>query len=383
MKYKKNTVVNSWNEWDPLKRVIVGTVASRMTGAPDVGSVYEYPDAGIKAGEWKPIPEEVAQKAQEKMDAFVDMMEKRGILVDRPTPHPKLCAKVSTPDWEADWTFGCMPPRDILLCYGNEILEATMSERSRWFEYLLYRPLLERYFKEDPDFRWEAAPKPRLTEETYVEGYWHNFYRVWTHEQKGERMRAHQFHLTDKEPLFDAADIFRYGKDLFVQRSAVTGAPGINWLRRHFEPQGVRVHEVAFDGNPQPWHIDVSVITPRPGLVIQNPKELPLTPEFHELFRINGWEVVLAEPHARTKQHPRSFCSVNLAYNTFSLGPNVICVEAAEVRLMDQLDKLGAEVIPVDFFEVSPFGGGLHCSTLDIFREGQCEDYFPKQIKGF
>jgi len=32
---------------------------------------------------------------------------------------------------------------------------------------------------------------------------------------------------------------------------------------------------------------------------------------------------------------------------------------------------------------VIPFGGALHCTTLDIYREGTCEDYFPKQIPGY
>jgi glycine amidinotransferase len=32
---------------------------------------------------------------------------------------------------------------------------------------------------------------------------------------------------------------------------------------------------------------------------------------------------------------------------------------------------------------VIPFGGALHCTTLDVYREGKCEDYFPKQIKGY
>ena len=51
--------------------------------------------------------------------------------------------EISTPDWEAETMFGCMPPRDILLTVGNEMLEATMSYRCRWFEYLCYRPLLK------------------------------------------------------------------------------------------------------------------------------------------------------------------------------------------------------------------------------------------------
>ena len=25
--------------------------------------------------------------------------------------------------------------------------------------------------------------------------------------------------------------------------------------------------------------------------------------------------------------------------------------------------------------------GGLHCATADVYREGGCEDYFPKQVK--
>jgi len=32
---------------------------------------------------------------------------------------------------------------------------------------------------------------------------------------------------------------------------------------------------------------------------------------------------------------------------------------------------------------VIPLGGALHCTTLDIYREGSCEDYFPNQIPGY
>ena len=61
--------------------------------------------------------------------------------------------------------FGCMPPRDILLTVGNEILEATMSYRCRWFEYLCYRPLLK-YYSEDLNMR-HGSSKPRLTDLDY------------------------------------------------------------------------------------------------------------------------------------------------------------------------------------------------------------------------
>jgi glycine amidinotransferase len=40
-------------------------------------------------------------------------------------------------------------------------------------------------------------------------------------------------------------------------------------------------------------------------------------------------------------------------------------------------------VIPVPFWDVSAFGGGLHCATADVYREGTCQDYFSKQIPGY
>ncbi len=80
---------------------------------------------------------------------------------------------------------------------------------------------------------------------------------------------------------------------------------------------------------------------------------------------------------------PLSFCSIWLSINVLVLDPKTVCVEASEIAQMEQFDKLGFEVIPVPFWDVAPFGGGLHCATVDIYREGSCEDYLPKQIEGF
>ena len=37
------------------------------------------------------------------------------------------------------------------------------------------------------------------------------------------------------------------------------------------------------------------------------------------------------------------------------------------------------EVILVDLRDAYAFGGGLHCSTADVYREGSLKDYFPNQ----
>lgn len=378
MKNAGTTVINAWNEWDPLKHVIVGRVDKTSTIKPESENPIDAPNWGDIFHTIGPDGEEQFEKAYEQIEGFAALLEKRGIRVDRPTLMD-FSQGVQTPDWAHNTMFGVMPPRDILICFGNEILETTMSFRDRWYEFICYRPLLEKYFKEDPNFVWEAAPKPRLTEATYEPGYWNNYQNVWSEEVKQERHAAKKWLLTDHEPLFDAADMMRYGKDIFVQPSLVTNAPGIDWLRRHLEPKGFRLHEVNFGGDPMSIHLDCQFFSPRPGLLLQSPNLPSTTPGFHELFKANGWEVVTADDSSGKLPDPSFF----LAYNVLSLDQNTICVEAAEVKVIDQLDKMGLDVIPVEFANVAAFGGGLHCSTVDIFRDGDCEDYFPKQIEGF
>ncbi len=372
------TKVCSWNEWDPLRHVIVGRADGTMVQAPEPAVDRDWPEYGFPRGTWGRLPKEMEDRANEQLDHFAALLEKRGIRVDRPTPLD-FSRSVETPDWRQESMFGCMPPRDVLLTVGNEILEATMSYRSRWFEYLAYRPLLERYFQEDPEFRWEAAPKPRLTERTYKKDYWKIFHGL-SEEEKLERTRRRDWILTEAEPCFDAADVARCGRDLFVQQSTVTNAAGIDWLRRHFPAQ--RIHSVIFQED-QPMHIDATFVPLRPGLALSNRVRKPLTPELVELFRKNDWEIVECAKPAHDKKAKLSFCSVWLSMNLLVLDPKTVCVEASEVEQMEQLDRLGFEVIPVPFWEVAAFGGGLHCATADVFREGTLEDYFPRQIPGF
>ena len=56
-------------------------------------------------------------------------------------------------------------PRDILVVIGNEIIEAPMAWRSRFFEYRAYRPLIKDYFRRGA--KWTTAPKPTMSDELY------------------------------------------------------------------------------------------------------------------------------------------------------------------------------------------------------------------------
>jgi glycine amidinotransferase len=374
----QKTVVNSWNEWAPLKHVIVGRADGTMVQAPEPAIERNWPKHGFPLGTYGALPKEMAEKANQQLDNFVKILENRDVRVDRPTPLD-FSQAVQTPDWKQPSMFGCMPPRDVLLTVGNEILEATMSYRSRWYEYLCYRPLLERYFREDPNFKWEAAPKPRLGERTYKKDYWRGWEKM-SDEEKEQAIYNRDWVLTEAEPCFDAADISRAGRDLFVYHSSVTNKAGISWLRRHFSNH--RIHVIYFY-EKNPIHIDATFVLLRPGLALSNPKRKPLAPKMIEFFHKNDWEIVEAAQPAMNGYPPLSFCSQWLSMNTLMLDPKAICVDAQEIKQMAQFDKLGLEVIPVPFADVSAFGGGLHCATADVYREGPCEDYFHKQLEGF
>ena len=85
--------------------------------------------------------------------------------------------------------------------------------------------------------------------------------------------------------------------------------------------------------------------------------------------------------HAHTEPPALCYSSVWLSMNCLVLDPKTVIVEASEVYQQEQMDKLGMNVIPCDLRDAYPFGGGLHCSTADVYREGECLDYFPNRVE--
>lgn len=388
-------IVNSWDEWAPLKRTIVGRV--KGTQLPAVEPNWQYPanKAGFPLGSWGMFPEDVVAKAQEQQENFVKILQNRGIEIDRVELHPVMLSPipVSTPDWTQLNMRGISCPRDMFIVMGNEIIETAGSHRSRWYEYLNLRPVFQKYFKEDPEFLWNSAPKPRLTEKSYVRNFDYNINYVWNDERKERCITEWQYQLTEEEPLWDGADGARAGRDIFWKCSAVCNHSGLDWVTRHFADRGIRVHPVIFDYRKlkfwKPWHIDCEFTMVRPGLLITNPAAPVYNKEVIELFKRNDWEVIeAAEPSHEynadislitggTEGGLYGKCWISM--NTFALGPNTICVEDHEKAYMEQLDKMGIEVVPVPYEHVVPFGGSLHCTTLDVYRESGLQDYFPNQ----
>ncbi len=391
-------IVNCWNEWDPLKRVIIGRPEGTNVPAPEPAWWYDLPMGGFPLGQWGPFPQDMVAAANEQMNYFVAQIEKRGAVVERIDIQPFMMNKPlpSPLGWVQLNAHGVNNVRDVTTIHGNYIIEATTCRRSRVYERYNLRPIFERYFEEDPEAVHFAAPMPMLTDESYVRNYYFDFENVWTDDQKRQRLYNSEFQLTEKEVLWDSADTMRFGKDAFHQISCVTNKKGFDWLKRMYESLGMRMHPIVFDSptnpdypnNYHPWHIDVNFVPLRPGLCIYNPDWSPRNKEVFELFKKNDWELIPAARPVRVHKNKVYLTGLYegkswISMNTFSIDPKTVCVEAGETAYCEQLSKLGFEVVPIPYEKVIPFGGALHCTTLDVYREGKCEDYFPKQVPGY
>ena len=312
------TTVNSWNDFDPLKHIIIGRADHCCIPGWEPAIEAKIERNSDMWGRWGPRPLETVEKANEELDYFTNVLESRGVRVDRPTPI-QWNQSAHTPDFSTPTLFGCMPPRDVLLTVGSEILSAAMMMRCRFWEYLAYHNLMQQYFDEDPNFRWEQAPRPRLTDDSYQLDYFDGI----TKNDLAQKAKECDFVTTEHEPLFDAADVLRLGKDLFCQHGLTTNRRAMQWLQRHFPNH--RVHSVNFPTDPNPIHIDATFVPLRPGLIINNP-ERALPPEQRKIFTENDWEIIDAAWPAHDRPPPLCYSSVLAVHECASAGSqNSLC----------------------------------------------------------
>lgn len=356
---EEDSVVHSYNEWDPLEEVIVGVVEGATVPPWDAVTRATMPDHAAwffqKYG-GKPFPQEMIEKASIELENLVRVLEDLGITVRRPE-RIDFSVEYQTPWWKSRGLYAAMP-RDVLLVVGDTIIEAPMAWRTRYFEFIAYRRLLREYF--DKGAKWLVAPKSSMDDRFYDTAYDPDQPYI------GERK---QFPITNEEIAFDAADFVRCGRDLFVQKSHVTNDLGIEWMRRHLGTE-YRVHEVEF-GDTHPMHIDTTIIPLAPGKILINPSWVGKLPD---MFK--SWEVLVAPPPAKPFDSALYFSSDWLSLNMLSIDERRVIVEEQEQPLIDALTKWGFEPISIPFRNFYPFGGSVHCATTDIRRRGTLQSYF-------
>jgi len=348
--------VNSYNEWDPLEEVIVGTVDGASFPSWHIALEPVLPSnqrETFRLNAGKPFPAERVAAARAELEEFVHILECEGVKVRRPESMDNL-KSFSALGWTSTGLYTAMP-RDVLLVVGNEIIECPPAWRSRYFETCGYRPLLKEYFREGA--KWSMAPKPELSDEQYD--------YTWTEPDEDEPTRLV---ITEFEPTFDAADFTRMGRDIIAQKSNVTNDFGIEWLQRHLGDQ-YRIHVLEFN-DPHPMHIDATLVPMAPGKLLINPERVPKVPS---IFK--GWDVFHAPTPIIPDDHTLYMTSKWINMNILMLDEERVVVERQDEPMISALKRWGFKPVPCNFRNFNSFGGSFHCATLDVRRRGRLESY--------
>ena len=431
------SIVNSHNEWDKLEEVIVGHVEdsifpehhiSLLGGTPQrmynlmrfLGGLPRKPDRFF------------LKQAREELEELVKILEAEGVKVRRPnrikhhkrvkTPNwksrghtlacPRDCflvigdeiieapmswrnryfereayyeifkeyfdqgakwtsaprrpnrikhhKRVKTPNWKSrGHTLAC--PRDCFLVIGDEIIEAPMSWRNRYFEREAYYEIFKEYF--DQGAKWTSAPRPLLKDSLYNKKY-----------KVPASLNEMEYVINESEIVFDAADFVRAGKDIFVTMGNVTNEEGIKWLERHLGDK-YKIHRIPTKSH-QPMHIDTTLIPMGPKKILINPKYIDIN-ELPPIF--DDYEILVApEPllvDGGLFNENATMCSTWLNMNILLIDKERVLVEKTQIPMIEALKKWGFKPIPCSLIALGAFGGAFHCVTLDIRRSSKLETY--------
>ena len=342
-------IVNTFNEWDPLEEVVVGIVDGAQIPRPDPGlyalEFSELPDMSqIPSG---PFSKRVLEETAEDLDTLASALSRLSIVVRRPEPidHGRVFRSL---DWESDGFFNYCP-RDTMLVVGDTIIETPMTLRSRQYENLAYRTMLREYMERGG--RWISAPKPRLQDSVY------------------RKSQGFQIAIDESEPIFDAANVARCGRDLFYLVSDSGNHLGARWLASTLGPE-YRIH--TCDRLRNTIHIDTTLVLVRPGLVLVpapyvSPDNLPKA--------LRSWDVVYVQDVVDHGSSESLLSSKWVGLNLLMINPSLAVIDRHQQPLIRELESRSIDTLQLELRHARVLGGGFHCVTLDVRRNGTLESY--------
>lgn len=374
--------LNSYDDWSPLREIVVGSAAAYMDHAPDLSFDLFYYDNLTGDNPTRPHgyyprinkaaqrPERLAIKQRyvdelnEDVEDMADILRQLGVRVLRPMAPGPDAQEVTALGWSAP----VLPPlnvRDNTLVLGDEIIETPPMLRARYFETQFLKPIFMEYFEDGA--RWTVMPRPLMTDYSF------DLLRVVGGNTEAVAEPSESPYDVGLEMMIDAAQCLRLGRDLVVNISTDNHLAACRWLERHLEGR-VRIHRMhRLTDN----HIDSCVLALRPGvLLVRAPRVLDYLPD-----PLRKWKAIVS-PEPDQSNFPAYddddlvLTSPFIDLNVLSVDPDTVLVNEANPDLMRTLEKNGFTTVPVRHRHRRIFGGGLHCFTLDTVRDGGAEDYF-------
>lgn len=297
------------NEWDTLRRVMVGTARhanwprdpvfrSAMAAAP-------WTESALPIG---PVDDEIVSSAEASLDNLAATLAGLGVEVLRPTPR----------DYTQLDEMSGYSPRDNVLIVGNRVILAPMTYPSRRRE-------------------WDALAD------------------AWG--------RKHATVAPATAP-FDAANVCRLNDDLLYLVSPTGSIEGAQWLQESLG-DSYRVHPLTniYSG----VHIDSTIVPVCEGVVILNAERVN-NDNMPKVLK--NWDKIWI---TREDLVPQSFthypyASDWIGINLLMVNPRLAICDPKQTILRTKLKYSGIETIGVELPQSRTLGGGHHCVTLDLLR---------------
>lgn len=357
--------VNVYTEWGPLREIIVGNcvLSTRVNVDLSFRLLYRAQLQDAILANCYELQERMIEQRQEDLDGLQDTLEKLGVRVRRPARLTEV-RNFSTP-WFSGITTASQNPRDQVLIAGDEIIETSCVNSTRFFENDLLKDIFYEYFHAGS--RWTCAPRPTMKPESFdTRGG-----------DTGSKDAGSACPKSDAsfEMMFDAAQCLKFGRDIIMNVSNANHELGAKWLQKHLEGR-FRIHTVKITD----YHIDGMFMPLRPGVLLINP--LTMYNKLHLLPKsLQKWDVLMVPEADRTPYPAGSvlLASSNINVNVLPIDENRVIVFSPDITrpnpLMKVLEKRGFTAIPVRLRHSRVFDGGVHCATLDTIREDKPEDY--------
>jgi len=305
-------MISSFNEWDPIKEIVVGRADFANWPSQDPVFAQEskkttWTETPVPSG---PVPDRIIDEANEDLDILADTLEQLDIVVHRPKA-------INFQERGGMYNY-C--PRDRFLIHGTTLVDPAMMYPCR-------------------DMEAEALEEVVYRADTVV------------------RMPR------DQDMVLDAANVLRLNNQMLFLESASGNKRAYSWLRKQFPDVIIELCNF-YSG----VHIDSTIVPLREGLVLVNASRVNMD----NLPRVfDDWEVVWATDVVAQDFYQYPYASKWIALNMLVVDPSTVIVDRNQTNLIRMLELYKFTVIPLELRHSRTLGGGFHCVTLDLIRETQ------------
>ena len=319
--------MKSRNEWDQLKKVIVGR--ADYACMPEMERSYRHINFADKEDVSNVpnglYPPQVIQEANEDLEVFVQFLLGESVEVLRPEKKPN--------------GYYSFCPRDVVVSHGDVAFAAPMPLRARKDDWKTIAQHFDNLKRVECSYDDELYDDGCICEKDILA-------------------------LTEHSPAFDAANILKANDDILYLVSNSGNKKGSKKLQSILGDD-INVH--LLENVYSYMHIDTTVAFLKEGLLLANPERIKDKNMLPHPF--NKWDVIWCPEPVDIGYFPNyNNASPWINMNLFSVNPNLVVLEENQNPTRKELEKHGIECAMLPMRHARTLSGCFHCVTLDIDR---------------